>query len=262
MLTGWCTRASSSAGSDDAVANRYGRAAVVVVVNRRFDEIAGQVLNIAATCTATRALGPGLRAVAWVQGCPFRCPGCIAPEWIPEEAAELVTPAVLARRLLSDPRVEGLTFSGGEPMQQAAGLAETVASARQKRDLSLICFTGYRWERLCERPPNPGVPRLLAEIDVLIDGLYLHARDDDRGLRGSANQRVIHLTDRLCDISFDFEARPREVEVRLLSDSIQMIGLPTRATTAALDSIMPRSTVDTGGGGHDERQEADLRQHL
>jgi anaerobic ribonucleoside-triphosphate reductase activating protein len=158
-----------------------------------------------------------------------------------------MTAAALAGLLLTDPRVEGLTFSGGEPMAQAAGLADTVALARQERDLSLVCFTGYRWERLRDHPPTPGVPRLLAEIDVLIDGLYLHKRDDNRGLRGSANQRVIHLTDRLRDVGFDFEARPREVEIRLTSDSIQMIGLPTRATTAALDSMMPRSTVDAGG---------------
>jgi anaerobic ribonucleoside-triphosphate reductase activating protein len=217
------------------------------VVKRTFGGPAGQMLNIAATCLSTRSLGPGLRAVAWVQGCPFRCPGCIAPEWILEQPAELMTAAALARRLLTDPRVEGLTFSGGEPMQQAAGLAETIVSARQERDLSLVCFTGYRWERLRDHPPTPWVPRLLSEVDVLIDGLYLRERDDDRGLRGSANQRVIHLTDRLRDVGFDFEARPREVEIRLTSDSIQMIGLPTRATTAALDSIMPRLTVDTGG---------------
>ena len=216
-------------------------------MTQRFGDPGGSTLNVAATCTSTRALGPGLRAVAWVQGCPFRCPGCIAPEWIPDIPAQPMTPAALARHLVSDPEVGGLTFSGGEPMQQAAGLAETIAEARRDRDLTLVCFTGYRWERLRDRPPNVGVPRLLAAVDVLIDGLYVRAEDDDRGLRGSANQRVLHLTDRLRDSGFDFAARPREVEVRLLSDSIQMIGLPTRATTAALDSIMPRSTVDTGG---------------
>jgi pyruvate-formate lyase-activating enzyme len=41
-------------------------------------------LNIAATCQATYALGPGLRSAVWVQGCPFRCPGCISPDWVKE----------------------------------------------------------------------------------------------------------------------------------------------------------------------------------
>lgn len=205
------------------------------------DELPPAVLNIAATCASTGTLGPGRRGVAWVQGCPFRCPGCIAPEWIPDRPAELMTPRELADRLLADPAVAGFTFSGGEPMQQAGGLADTVALARRRqRDLSLVCFTGYRLERLRKTPPNDGVPRLLAQVDVLIDGLYVQGLDDDRGLRGSANQRVHHLSDRLRDCGFDFEGRPRDVEIRLSSDSIQMIGLPTRATTTALDSIMPR----------------------
>jgi len=203
-------------------------------------DLAGATLNIAATCAATEALGPGRRAVAWVQGCPFHCAGCIAPEWIPDHPAELMTPRALAGRLLADPAVVGLTFSGGEPMQQAAGLAETIVLARRERDLTLICFTGYRLERLRIRPPGDGVARLLAEVDVLVDGLYVHDLDDDRGLRGSKNQRVHHLTDRLPAGDYDFESRARTVEVRLMSDGIQMVGLPTRAATAALDTVMPR----------------------
>jgi pyruvate-formate lyase-activating enzyme len=40
-------------------------------------------VQAAETCVGTRALGPGLRSAVWVQGCPFRCTGCIAPDWIP-----------------------------------------------------------------------------------------------------------------------------------------------------------------------------------
>jgi anaerobic ribonucleoside-triphosphate reductase activating protein len=204
-----------------------------------------RTLNVAATCGATTALGPGVRSVAWVQGCPFRCAGCIAPEWIPDVPAERLTPHALAARLLADSQVVGVTFSGGEPMQQAEGLADTIALVRAVRDVSLICYTGYRLERLRHRPPTPGVPRLLAAVDVLIDGQYVAGRDDDRGLRGSANQRVHHLTERLRD--YDFEGRARTVEIQLMSDSIQVVGLPTRATTAALDRVMPRPSVTPGG---------------
>jgi anaerobic ribonucleoside-triphosphate reductase activating protein len=202
-----------------------------------------RTLNIAATCSSTEALGPGRRAVAWVQGCPFECLGCVAPEWIPDRPAQLLTAQTLADRLLADPAVDGFTFSGGEPMEQADGLADTIAFARRERDLSLICFTGYRLERLRDRPPNDSVPRLLSEVDVLIDGLYVRRRDDDRGLRGSSNQRVHHLTDRLTGSGFDFEGRARDIEIRLLSDSIQLVGLPNRATASALDSIMSRPLV-------------------
>lgn len=42
------------------------------------------MINVAEICLGTRALGPGLRSALWVQGCPFRCPGCVAPDWIPD----------------------------------------------------------------------------------------------------------------------------------------------------------------------------------
>src|ERR1035441_4932155 len=115
------------------------------------------MVNVAATCVCTRALGPGLRSVVWVQGCPFRCPGCIAPDWIPDRPARHISPGELAAELLADPDIGGLTFTGGEPMIQADGLAQVIRSARRERDLTLICFTGYRLAGLRARPPGPGV---------------------------------------------------------------------------------------------------------
>lgn len=186
------------------------------------------LLNVAETCRATRALGPGTRAAAWVQGCPFRCPGCLAPDWIPQRPARSMTPAELAAELLHDPAVTGLTFSGGEPMLQAAGLAETVRLARRDRPLTLVCFTGFR---LAELRARPDAAALLAETDVLIDGRYVRARNDDRGLRGSANQRVHHLTGALR--GFDFEHGPRRAEIRLRGSDALMVGVPPAGAAAA-----------------------------
>lgn len=96
--------------------------------------------------------------MVWVQGCPFRCAGCVAPEWIPERPARRADPDELAAELLADPQVTGFTLSGGEPMSQAAGLARLVRRARLLRDISVVCFTGYRLERLRTRPPHPACP--------------------------------------------------------------------------------------------------------
>src|SRR5215213_2874097 len=104
-------------------------------------------LNIAAIAGCTQALGPGIRAVIWVQGCPLNCRGCLAPDWIPFVPATFMTPEQILEGLDLE-QISGLTFSGGEPMEQAAGLAKLVRLARQKKDLDLICFTGYRYEQL------------------------------------------------------------------------------------------------------------------
>jgi anaerobic ribonucleoside-triphosphate reductase activating protein len=206
-------------------------------------------LNVAHICPATRALGPGLRAVLWVQGCCFDCPGCIAPDWIPRRIARLMTPEEAVAQLLAHPQVTGLTFSGGEPMLQAAGLAAVARLARRRRELSIICYTGFTLEQLRARPPGPGVEDLLGEIDVLIDGTYVAALNDRRGLRGSANQRVHHLTDRLR--GFDFERAPRRIEIHLRDDYALLVGIPTseqlKAFEQAFERAIPPSRRTQGG---------------
>jgi anaerobic ribonucleoside-triphosphate reductase activating protein len=193
-------------------------------------------LNIAATCQATYALGPGLRSAVWVQGCPFRCPGCISPDWVTEKSAHIITPQELAHELLSDPSVTGITFSGGEPMQQAAGLAETARLIRRARDVSIICFTGYRFEELMKKPLSRGVTMLLSELDVLIDGPYLAGLNENRGLRGSSNQRIYYLTDRLS--TYFLEESPRRAEIQIQEGQAFLVGVPPRGMSAAFSTAL------------------------
>jgi anaerobic ribonucleoside-triphosphate reductase activating protein len=191
-----------------------------------------ELVNVAAICARTRALGPGLRAVVWVQGCPFNCAGCIAPDWIPQVRARELPPEELAAELLADPDVTGLTFSGGEPMAQAAGLAHVIREARRQRDLTLICFTGYRLNEL-RAMPDAGIAGLLAQADVLIDGRYVAARNDDRGLRGSSNQRIHHLTGRLAGCGAELAGGLRRSEIRLRERSAFLVGVPSSPAARA-----------------------------
>jgi anaerobic ribonucleoside-triphosphate reductase activating protein len=197
------------------------------------------VVQVAEICVGTRALGPGLRSAVWVQGCPFRCAGCIAPDWIPARPARNVCPDELAAELLADPGVTGLTFSGGEPMAQAAALAAAIRAARQARDVTLICFTGYRLTELRKRPPDRGVEALLAETDVLIDGRYVAARNDNQGLRGSDNQRVHMLTGRLAGAYAELAGGPRRAEIRLRGRSAMLVGVPDRIAADAFGALTP-----------------------
>ena len=189
------------------------------------------VLNIAAISARTQALGPGVRAVVWVQGCPLNCPGCLAPQWIPFTPALRLTPLEILEQLDLE-SVRGLTFSGGEPMEQAAGLAALARLARQKKELDLICFTGYRHERLLRNPPNAGVAALLSEVDVLVDGPFIQSRNDSIGLRGSSNQRIIHLTSRLKE--YDLETSTRNVEITVRDGELAFIGIPTPGILSAM----------------------------
>jgi anaerobic ribonucleoside-triphosphate reductase activating protein len=216
-------------------------------------ETTSPVLKVAATCTGTTALGPGLRSVVWVQGCPFHCPGCIAPNWIPFDGPSTeFQPEELADRLLANPQVNGLTFSGGEPFAQASALARLARLARQKRNLNIISFTGYRFETLLNTPPERGVFDLLDQLDILIDGPYIAAQNNGVGLRGSTNQRIHYLTRRL--VTYDFEYMPRRMDVVVQDGEILIVGIPSSASLNALDKIS--STVfgiKSQSGGNYER---------
>ncbi|TCJ97714.1 4Fe-4S single cluster domain-containing protein [Nocardia alba] len=199
-------------------------------------------VNLAATAVATDSLGPGRRAVVWVQGCPLNCRGCVAPDWIPLETNRIVTPEALAAQILAMPRIGGLTLSGGEPMLQAAALADVVRRVRAVRDLDVICFSGFTLARLRDNPPTPAVAELLAVIDVLIDGPYVAARDNGRGLRGSDNQAINHLTDRLRGSEYDFADRPRTAELHVDARSVTLVGVPPPGLLTALDAARARHT--------------------
>lgn len=184
----------------------------------------------------TTALGPGTRSALWVQGCNLHCQGCISPEWIPFKPAVQLTPEEVVNRLPLE-EITGLTFSGGEPMEQASALAEVVRLARQERDLDVICFTGYRYEALLNKPNDTGVHDLLQFVDVLIDGPYISGQNNSTGLRGSKNQRFIHLTNRLQN--YEFENQVRNIEFKIDNGSFTMVGIPTPKIASMLMDILP-----------------------
>jgi len=193
-------------------------------------------VNIASIIQSTQALGPGVRAVVWVQGCPFRCTGCIAPGMIPFQKAQLVTIEDLANDLLSSSAVNGLTFSGGEPMEQAMALAGVAKLVRKRREVNIITFTGYRYETLVKQPTRNGISELLAQTDVLIEGSYLKSLNNGTGLRGSTNQRIIHLTSRLKQ--FDLENYPRQNEILFNERDYIFIGIPAYGVQESLETAL------------------------
>lgn len=193
-------------------------------------------LNIAAYRTGVTMLGPGLRSVVWVQGCPFHCPGCIAPNWIPFKSPSLeISPQNLAQILLRNQQVSGLTLSGGEPFAQAGALAALLKIARTRRDLDVICFTGYRFESLLNQPPDAGSFELLEQVDLLIDGPYIESKNDGKGLRGSNNQRFIRLTNRLQ--GYEFENLPRRAEITIQNGEMFVAGIPPKNLLSSLDQL-------------------------
>jgi anaerobic ribonucleoside-triphosphate reductase activating protein len=162
----------------------------------------------------SRANGPGERFVIWLQGCTLGCPGCFNPAThaaggTPREVAELIAEARAAR-------VEGVTLSGGEPLQQPEAALALLRAARGA-GLSTLVFSGYTIDEIRAQPLGPAI---LAELDVLVDGRYVAGERHATGLRGSANQRIHCLTARYTIA--DVEATPI-AEVRISPDGTAVL---------------------------------------
>lgn len=73
---------------------------------------------------------PGrLAAVVFCLGCPWRCTYCHNPHLLPRGAGALAWPAVLEWLATRRGLLEGVVFSGGEPLLQR-GLPEALAAVR------------------------------------------------------------------------------------------------------------------------------------
>ena len=136
-----------------------------------------------------------MRAVLWVQGCEFSCTGCIVPESWKNTKGEEIEVDTCAVWLLSQPEIEGVTLSGGEPMLQAAALVNLIDTIQAERSLGIVCYTGFRFEQL-QYSGNLAQRELLHRIDLLIDGPYIEELHDDLLWRGSRNQRLLPLSNR------------------------------------------------------------------
>lgn len=179
-------------------------------------------LNLGAWQTASAVNGPGRRFVLWLQGCPLGCPGCINPEYVPFERRAVVTVDRLAGLIQAVGGIEGVTYTGGEPTAQAAGLA-LLSERLRPAGLSVICYTGYTLEGL-EAQGDPWVARLLRLTDILIDGPYVQAQAANLRWRGSRNQRVLLLTERYQGLTAEVEEGEAQVEFSVGGDRFTATG--------------------------------------
>jgi len=136
--------------------------------------------------------GEGIRMTVFAQGCPHHCPGCHNPEtWSFKGGHETTTDAIM-KKYIANPLLDGITFSGGEPLGQPEAFAE-LADRVHAAGGNVWCYTGFTLEFLQGKPE---VQELLNKVDVLVDGTFeIGQRDLTLQFRGSRNQRIWARTD-------------------------------------------------------------------
>ena len=104
----------------------------------------------------------------------------------------------LIRDALDNPLLQGVTFSGGDPLEQAHSFAY-MAKAFKNSNLNIWCYTGYKFEKLLKiMKVDKGISELLNNIDVLVDGRFeINKKEEGLKFRGSTNQRLINIKESL-----------------------------------------------------------------
>ncbi|NMA28657.1 MAG: radical SAM protein, partial [Burkholderiales bacterium] len=161
---------------------------------RRRIQGACHVLRVHDFMPSSTANGPGRRAVLWLQGCSRGCPGCCNPATHSSEGGLIMEVEEVWSRIegLAD-TLEGLTVSGGEPLEQLPAVLALLELVRRRSRLSVVLFTGWTFQQVASLGE---APTLFSCVDLLVAGPYDRSRRRPGGLCGSSNQTLHFLTDR------------------------------------------------------------------
>lgn len=136
--------------------------------------------------------GPGIRLTVFTQGCPHHCPGCHNPQTHDPQGGYIGDTHMILTALAENPLLDGVTLSGGEPLDQPLACTQ-IAEGAKKLGLNVWVYTGYLWEDIFTKS-KPDILRLLTHIDVLIDGTFqMEQRSLELLFCGSKNQRIIDV---------------------------------------------------------------------
>jgi anaerobic ribonucleoside-triphosphate reductase activating protein len=186
----------------------------------------------------SRVNGPGLRAVVYFQGCTLGCRNCWNPDTHSFSGAERsVTEIANSVTLAHEARpLDGVTFSGGEPMQQAADLLLLIVALHARLPGLIIgMYSGYSEHELegglywCRTDLSQEAKQRIwrtirGYLDFAVLGRYVAGRPSTLPLRSSSNQELAIFSNRSRGEDFG----PQEFEVEIdPQGAILVTGFPT-----------------------------------
>ena len=149
--------------------------------------------------------GTGFRDVLFVNYCPHRCEGCHNPETWDKKNGKTVSLKEVYDEL-TESSFTNVTFSGGEPFEQAEKLS-ILADAIKEKGKTIWIYSGYTFEQLLE---DDSKRNLLEKCDVLVDGRYDKNKTElNLRFKGSTNQRIIDIKKSLSEnkvVLFEFDS--------------------------------------------------------
>ncbi|TVP12292.1 hypothetical protein AYI87_14780 [Shewanella sp. KCT] len=137
----------------------------------------------------------------------------------------------LLELILAEPEISGVSFLGGEPLEQADNLLWLLSKIRATSDLTTFVFTGFEENELEDLQY---VDRLFELCDMLAVGRYeVQRRNTLQQWIGSDNQKIIYPKG-----SREFEPQKMVNQVELIigdDASISILGFPDEVLVSALE---------------------------
>ncbi|MBQ2397770.1 MAG: anaerobic ribonucleoside-triphosphate reductase activating protein [Bacteroidales bacterium] len=151
------------------------------------------------------ANGKGIRVVLWISGCSLHCKGCHNPETWDFNSGKPFDMAAEKElyKYLSNPYVQGITFSGGHPLEyeNLPVVYKIIQNIKEKYPMKDIwLYTGLTLNAddfvIKDTFGKKSLLKnsILANCDVVVDGKYeKELQDLSLPFRGSSNQRIIDV---------------------------------------------------------------------
>lgn len=151
-------------------------------------------MNLLFTYPETIVDGEGIRYSIYLAGCRHHCLGCQNPEsWNPQAGTPLTLEKIkkVIDEINSNPLLDGVTFSGGDPLFHPEEFRSLSRQIKEQTGLNIWCYTGYTIEQI---KASPILHSAIDYVDVLVDGRFeADLYSPYLEFRGSSNQRILRL---------------------------------------------------------------------
>jgi len=199
--------------------------------------------------------GPGIRTTVFFQGCPLQCIWCHNPEGIPHhletkamnngystitkyDADELMD-EILKDMAFYDESGGGVTFSGGEPLMQAAFLFTILGKLREKGIHTAVDTSGFA--------PDEIFRELLDLTDLILFDLKIADPKKHELYTGTGNEQVHDNLRLLAESGMPYRIRIPLVN-NITADDKNLDGIAALLKTYRLVEIDLLSYHDLGKG--------------
>jgi anaerobic ribonucleoside-triphosphate reductase activating protein len=156
--------------------------------------------------------GPGYRYVVWVQGCKLNCKDCFNPETHSYNVATTMDIENIASEINSNPLIEGITISGGEPLDYSIVLICLLKLIRQS--LTTIIFTGYTIKEITKDTEKL---KLVKNVDLVLSGRYNNKLEHPY-----LGKKIMNITGR---VDYNYFMPKRNIEYSINKSKVTKTGI-------------------------------------